>query len=285
MATMHDQVRMVDLARLRAELIWIYQGEIDLQYRDTQDHHPGCSGILLRRGTLRVETEGGVIHAREGDWVFPREGQRIQQFSEDALILSLHFNLHWPGGAPLFDWDVAFVTASATKPALEQQAMRILKVANKNFPGARADMVWYPGNILTHFLLHREFSIWLHTYVQTVLGAGMLPSRLRPWDERLERAIQTLDELPPHVSLDKTWLSREAGLSPSQLDRLFQRHLGVTSRQYFENRRITHAKELLKNTAYSIKQIADEVGVHSQPFFSRWFRKHTGMTPSQYAES
>ena len=280
-----DHLRMADWARLRTEFFWAYEGKIEARYRDTQSHHAGCSALLIMKGTLRVETEHGSVTANPGEWVFPREGRRLQQFSADARVLSLHFNMHWPGGGPLFEWEVAFVCPSASKPGLERLARQLLRIAESRFPGAGAAMFWRHGDIRTHFLLNQSFSAWMNLYIRTLLGAGIIPSRLRSIDSRIEHAMQTIDDLPLDVRFDKLWLAREVGLSASQLNRLFTLQLNLTPRQYYEKRRVVHARELLKNSTLPIKQIAYEVGFHSQPFFSRWFRGHTGLSPREFLRS
>ena len=42
---------------------------------------------------------------------------------------------------------------------------------------------------------------------------------------------------------------------------------------------------LLENTNYSINQIASVVGYDNPLYFSRLFKKHTGMSPREYKKS
>jgi YesN/AraC family two-component response regulator len=46
--------------------------------------------------------------------------------------------------------------------------------------------------------------------------------------------------------------------------------------------RIDRAKELLATTDMSIREIAEAVGYADQNYFSRMFRKFTGLSPSSY---
>ncbi len=52
--------------------------------------------------------------------------------------------------------------------------------------------------------------------------------------------------------------------------------------QYIISLRITSAMNLLDNTGYNITQIASAVGYENTQYFHRLFKKHTGMTPSEY---
>lgn len=64
--------------------------------------------------------------------------------------------------------------------------------------------------------------------------------------------------------------------------RLFKERMGVTPMQYLIYIRINRAKELLKNTNYSVQEISSLVGYEDPFYFSRLFRKQTGRSPSAY---
>ena len=42
------------------------------------------------------------------------------------------------------------------------------------------------------------------------------------------------------------------------------------------------AKQLLKDPSVPIVEVASRVGLDDQSYFSRFFKKKTGLTPSQY---
>lgn len=64
--------------------------------------------------------------------------------------------------------------------------------------------------------------------------------------------------------------------------RSFKHHMGMTPMQYITSIRINKAKELLKNTSYSIQEISALSGYENPLYFSRIFHKQTGMSPSAY---
>lgn len=64
--------------------------------------------------------------------------------------------------------------------------------------------------------------------------------------------------------------------------RSFKRYMGITPMQYITSIRLNKAKELLKNTNYSIQEISELVGYENPLYFSRIFRKQIGCTPSAY---
>ena len=48
---------------------------------------------------------------------------------------------------------------------------------------------------------------------------------------------------------------------------------------------IMNAKDLLKTTSSSIKEISDQLGFINQSYFNRFFKRHVGITPLQYRKN
>lgn len=76
--------------------------------------------------------------------------------------------------------------------------------------------------------------------------------------------------------------ARSAGVHPSYLSSLFRKVTGLTFKDYLNQIRIEHALELLKNTDYPIMEIAISCGFNDQSYFTKVFKKQTGMTPRQF---
>ena len=62
----------------------------------------------------------------------------------------------------------------------------------------------------------------------------------------------------------------------------FKSVMKMSPMQYIISLRITMAKGYLENSAKNIAEISDEVGYENALYFSRLFRKYTGMTPTEY---
>lgn len=79
-------------------------------------------------------------------------------------------------------------------------------------------------------------------------------------------------------------ISSKFGLSPSQLSQLFKDEMNMTITDYLTELRISHAKERLKKTQDSVKDIASQVGYTNVSSFIRRFKQVTKLTPGQYRE-
>ncbi|MNG03087.1 HTH-type transcriptional activator Btr [compost metagenome] len=63
---------------------------------------------------------------------------------------------------------------------------------------------------------------------------------------------------------------------------MFKQHTGRTFVEYVTHVRLERAKELLGHTAMKSFEIAYEVGYADPHYFSGAFKKHTGVTPTDY---
>ena len=82
-----------------------------------------------------------------------------------------------------------------------------------------------------------------------------------------------------------TDVSRVAGVTPSQMRRLFARHLRQSPRQWLIRERLMHAQSLLVETAATIAEIAERCGFCDVYHFGREFRRSVGMPPAQWRRS
>lgn len=60
----------------------------------------------------------------------------------------------------------------------------------------------------------------------------------------------------------------------------FRKHTGLSPKEFLIQCRMTHAKQLLHTTGYTIQQIAQKVGYQDAYYFSRLFKKYVGMSPT-----
>jgi AraC-like DNA-binding protein len=72
------------------------------------------------------------------------------------------------------------------------------------------------------------------------------------------------------------------GVSTSHLNSVFKSYTSMTPYQYFISIKIRKAKELLEAGTLPIKEVAFRLGFDDQYYFSRLFRKKTGIAPSRW---
>jgi transcriptional regulator GlxA family with amidase domain len=75
-------------------------------------------------------------------------------------------------------------------------------------------------------------------------------------------------------------LSHSLGTDRHNIENAVLVHRGVTFREFHKQKRLAHAKELLKNEGLSVKEVSAELGYRSAQAFSRFCKAATGRTPS-----
>lgn len=79
-------------------------------------------------------------------------------------------------------------------------------------------------------------------------------------------------------------LAKLQNISPAYLSTLFKKELGVTLTSYVNSARVEHAIQLLKNTHLQVQTIAAHCGMPDVQYFSKIFKKQTGVTPKEFRE-
>ena len=77
-------------------------------------------------------------------------------------------------------------------------------------------------------------------------------------------------------------LATKCNLSESRFSHLFTEIFGKSPKKYIMNVRMENAKELLLDSDMSVLEISSAVGIDDQNYFSRIFKKHCGMSPSEF---
>ncbi|MFT4416236.1 response regulator transcription factor [Fredinandcohnia humi] len=89
-------------------------------------------------------------------------------------------------------------------------------------------------------------------------------------DARFSESL-TLEEVAEYVEL-----------SPFYFSKIFKDRLGVTFIDYVTTVRINHAKKEMLDPSKSLKEICYSIGYRDPNYFSRVFKKYTGLSPTEY---
>lgn len=77
-------------------------------------------------------------------------------------------------------------------------------------------------------------------------------------------------------------ISKELNISEVYFRKLFVKHFNISPKQFILDYRIQKAKQLLSEGVLKISIISTMCGFTSQYHFSRIFKQHTGLTPTEY---
>ncbi len=84
------------------------------------------------------------------------------------------------------------------------------------------------------------------------------------------------------ADLSLSALAKMLNVNSSYLSALFKKELGSTLTEYVSKRRVTYAKFLLETSSLQIQTIAQHCGIPDVNYFTRTFKRYTGVTPKEY---
>jgi two-component system response regulator YesN len=103
----------------------------------------------------------------------------------------------------------------------------------------------------------------------------------KPLHKTVQYVIDLINE-KYDTNLTLKSISEEVFMSPSHLSTLFRQEMGINFLDYLHQYRIEKAKLLLKENNGKVYAVARQVGYYDEAHFVRFFKKWTGMLPSQY---
>lgn len=148
----------------------------------------------------------------------------------------------------------------------------------------RQDAVFGSEQLIRLYLEH----LLIHLYRRHTAAQGhkavSKSTKLKTDDEIYNRVLAYLRaNISEQLTIQQICKNNLVGRS--QLQKLFREKNNCGIIDYFSKMRISTAKQMIRDNHMNFTQIADALGYTSIHYFSRQFKKITGMTPSEYASS
>ncbi len=107
---------------------------------------------------------------------------------------------------------------------------------------------------------------------------------MEDWPLPIQKAVQIMiQELDQ--SFSSSYIAREVGLSRSHFSTMFKKTVGESFITFIEKLKVKAACELLENTSLPLQDIGEKIGIQDGKYFSKWFKKCMGRTPSDYRQN
>ncbi|QHT62898.1 response regulator [Paenibacillus lycopersici] len=101
------------------------------------------------------------------------------------------------------------------------------------------------------------------------------------WPEPIWRAVKLLHDNPA-AEWSVSDVAKQVGLSRSHFSILFKKAVGDSFVAFQYKRKLKLAYGLLRDTHLTMQEIAERTGLGDSKYFSKWFKRCTGETPSHY---
>ena len=195
-------------------------------------------------------------HSPAMDWF---TGRRLAVDEEEKECLSRLLKEAFSAFEPPFDDPYSVGLTRAQEPAFGSEQMTalllellLLRIRRRNDPEAQP---------------HQVSSLKKHT------------------SNELVQHIQEYMQENVAGNLTFAQVCRYSAQSATNLKTVFKSVTGMGVMEYYRKLKIDAAKRLMREGHHNITQIADQLGYTSVHYFSRHFKRATGMTPSEYSLS
>ena len=215
-----------------------------------------------KKSILRSLNEGITFEMRPGYFYFVAAGKKFGfDFRKGTRFLSFHFNLNFFEHLDVFFGSGLFREQNGRKEDL-QELYAILESGEPLRPAQFAAF----------------YSIFFRTILPLMPGAALLKHMKNR--EKYAAVLKRMGEADAQTSLAE--LSAVAGVSQDTLSRNFSKDFGIPLKRYLAIRLISRAEQLLRNPNLQIQEIAEILKFSDVYYFSKFFKKETGATPSSY---
>ncbi|PPA69359.1 response regulator [Jeotgalibacillus proteolyticus] len=185
-------------------------------------------------------------------------------------------------------WDQLIKEVDTIIEKLERENQTVIQ-AQKQL----AEILWLLSSILADMGIAVELSVYssqVTDYKQLRAETAYMLQRMKDTQEEynlqtdgdiIEQIKQYIIE-HAHEDLSLELISREAGLSPIYMSKLFKEKLGINYISFLTECRLEKAKKLMRDSEKSMKEISIDIGYHDPNYFSKVFKKAFHMSPTDY---
>lgn len=267
----------------------IHYLELDDQFTDAPDTHDAWELVYVDRGECYAVAGDDCFLLRQGEMYFHKPNERhmlktIRDVTPNVFVLL--FSTSSPSMRYFEDKKIAAsVTAKQHIAAIMHEAPNTFELPFNStevneLREKTADPLWGgQQSILLHLELMlieliRENQFYIGApkrfFPKEILDDPFVLSIIDYMEARLYGKL-TMNELSANFSFGKTYISR-----------CFKRVCGYSVLDYFTLMKVNEAKQLIRSGKYNFFEISEMLMFSNSHYFSTVFKKHTGMTPTEY---
>lgn len=267
-------------------IVTVHYFEYNKNFMFSGESHDFWEFVYVDKGEITAITEKGETKLRHGEIIFhrPNEWHNIKANGVHAAnVVIMSFTMR--GKYEDFFSDAVLKVGNFQKILLS-------KIINESIAAFSTPL----DDFFTEKLAKRSGSECSQQLVQLYLTEfligffhhqpfGAQPSVRYAGDNSTFAAA--IDFMEAHLS-EKLYISDVAdsvNISVASLKKLFRKNAGCGVIEYFNRLKIEKAKEYLRENNYNITGISELLGYSTVFYFSGSFKKHTGMSPAEYARS
>lgn len=246
--------------------------------RDMQQHmHDRMEIMYIIKGECIVRAEQEKIRLLSGDFILVDAGRPHAlsiQSERGCMVLNMEFVFE-KTQSPAPDLALLYQESASLRALIDGGPTSYLKVKDNG------EMYRILSSAVDHADMRTGYSFSLDLWLDQLLISTATLSGARPKGGDVDYVQMAKGYVERNYSheIHVGDIARYIHIHPAYLQRLFKRECGISVVDYLTEVRMKKAYDLLLRTNMSILDIANGVGINSQQYFTRLFKKSIGVTP------
>ena len=221
--------------------------------------------VYVLKGRAEYRFLGGArVTVTDGDVIFLSPDAAYSIMTEkDFCHYTVNFHLHEEGSSPCFENGSYCILQGANTEQIRRSFSGLVSLWSLKKSGYEMQAIGKLYELMSLF--------YFDFYNTQRVGGGQ---RLKPAREYVERNF--------NEPLSLLELARLSDMSVTNFRREWKKAYGDTPLQYRDGLRLYYAKEYLSSGYYTVSEIAGKCGFDDSNYFSRFFKRQTGLSPMEY---
>ena len=270
------------------KIVTIHYFEFDKAFQTAGEAHDFWELVYAEKESLICSADGQKIHLAQGEILFhkPNEFHTLAANGKNAPNVFILSFVCKSESVKFFE-NKKFVLS----PHLAKFIYSILEEGRKTFDIPYSDPKLKKMKLLPHPTLGGEqliknyLEIFLINLLREQTETEQGNSTFLPWKEFSAKPVDdVIDILKRNIytSLSIDDICSETAYSKAYLFRIFKAKTGKSIMQYYTELKIKQAKQLLRENELSVKEIAEKLAFSAPDYFTKTFKRFTGLTPLAY---
>jgi len=238
--------------------------------------------ILKGKVQLQINLIKHTLNKSETISLSPKDVIQILDMSPDLQFVNISFSTDFilesflsKTGVEAFDY---FTVNNSPKLKLTQQEGETLLMLSKLL----RDFNKLQNAIFKKEIVRNTFGTIMYSFAE--LFKRHYPNMKVELTRQEELAVRFWNILEENSTSERTvqFYADSLSVTTGHLSKTLKKVTGKTTSQLIDDAVIMEARLLLNNPQLSIAQIAEELNFSDQSFFGKYFKKHIGLSPSEY---
>lgn len=271
------------------EIVTIHYHEFDNNFKFSGEQHNFWEMVYVDSGSVEISRNGETTILNQGEILFhqPNEFHTIKSYNSSPNIFIISFVCKSALMASFIQHK------SALNKKLKPFITSILSEAEntyiipKNNPNMKKLIIKDTAPIGSEQLIKtylEQFLIFLIRDITEEKDISLFPNQESLETHLISEIKEYLkSQLENKISIED--ICHNFGYSKTYLSQLFKSQCSISIMKYYNIKKIEYSKKLIRDGRYSITQISNMLSFDNPQYFSRVFKRTTGLTPSEFIKS